>query len=177
MAKRIFATTAASFTASAGGSAVALGSNSTPNWMALKGGSGTQLIDILEVLFSGKAAASVVMAMYLVRVATLEGAITALAAPQADGPMHPATAALAAPPVPFCVATTSGPVPSNAVTDGRLQLGNNGFGGIVRWNAAPTQQFTMLGNTASFGESILYNDSTGNGATALGDAHIIYEPY
>lgn len=177
MAKRIFTSTGASFTASAGGSAVGLGSNANPNWMALKGGSGTQLIDVLEALFSGKAAASVVLGMYLVRVSTLEGAVTALAAPQADGPLNPATAALAAPPVPFCVATTSGPIPSNTVTDARLQLGNNGFGGIVRWNAAPTQQFTMLGNTASFGECILYNDSTGNGATGNGDAHILYEPY
>lgn len=176
MAKRLFTSVAGSFVASAAGSAVAASSNSTPQWMALKGGSGTQVIDILECLFSGKAAASVIAAIYLARVSTLETTLTAIAAPQSDGPTNPATAALAAPPVPF-VAAATGPTPSNTVTDAKLQLGNNGFGGIVRWNAAPTQQFTMLGNTASFGESILWNNSTGTGATAAGDAHILYEPY
>jgi hypothetical protein len=174
MAKRVFTSAAVSYTANAAGSAI--GTPGTPSWMALKGASGTQITDILEILFSGKATASTVMAMEWDRVSTLETTPTALAAPHSDGPMHFATAALAAPVVPF-VAAATGPTPSNTVTDARLNLALNGFGGIVRWNAAPTQQWTMVGNTAPGGESILFNNSTAGGSTGLGDAHIIYETY
>jgi hypothetical protein len=171
MAKRLFTSAGLSFVASAAGAQAG-----TNNFMALKGGSTTQLIDVLEVLVSGKAAASVVGAFYLARVSTLETTPTAIAAPHSDGPMNPATAALAAPAVPFVAAATP-PTPSNTATDAKLQLGMNAFGGQFRWNAAPTQQWSMLGNTNPLGESILWNSSTGGGATAAGDAHIIYEPY
>lgn len=173
MAKRLFTSAGVTYTASAAGSATA---GSTNTFMAIKGGSGTQMIDILEVLVSGKATASNVAAFELNRVSTLETTPTALAAPQSDGPMHPATAALAAAPVSF-VAASTGPTPSNTVTDARLNLALNSFGGIIRWNAAPTQQYTMLGNTAPLGEAILWNSSTAGGSTTLADAHIIYEPY
>lgn len=174
MAKRIFTTAAVTWTANAAGSAI--GTPGTPSWMALKGASGTQITDILEVLFSGKATASTVAAIELTRSSTLETTPTALAAPHSDGPMHFATAALAAPVVPF-VAAATGPTPSNTVTDGKIQLGLNLFGGIIRWNASPTQQWTMVGNTAPGGESILFNNSTAGGSSGLGDAHLIYETY
>lgn len=172
MAKRIFTSANLTYTAAAAGSAISTGST----YMALKGGTGTQLIDILEVLVSGKATTSTVAAMELDRVSTLESTLTTLAAPHSDGPMNPATATLTSAPAPFVTATTQ-PTPSNTVTDARLNLGLNLFGGIIRWNAAPTQQFTMLGNTASFGETILWNSSTAGGSSGLADAHIIYEPY
>jgi hypothetical protein len=90
--------------------------------------------------------------------------------------MHFATAALAAPVVPF-VAAATGPTPSNTVTDAKINLALNLFGGIVRWNASPTQQWTIVGNTAPGGESVLWNSSTAGGSSGLGDAHIIYETY
>lgn len=174
MAKRIFTSAAISWTANPAGSAIA--SPGTPSWMGVKGASGTQTTDILEVLFSGKATASTVAAIELTRASTLETTPTALAAPHSDGPMHFATAALAAPVVLF-VAAATGPTPSNTVTDGHINLGLNLFGGIIRWNASPTQQWTMVGNTAPGGESILFNSSTAGGSSGLGDAHIIYETY
>jgi hypothetical protein len=144
--------------------------------MALKGGSGTQITDVLEILYSGKQTASTVMAIEFARASALESAATALAAPHSDGPMHFATAALAATVTTF-VAAQTGPAPSNTVTDGKIQLGMNGFGGILRWNAAPTQQWTMIGNTAPGGESVLWNNSIALGTVGSGDAHIMYETY
>lgn len=172
MAKRTFFAGNQTYTAQAFTTAL---TNST--YMALKGGSGTQLIDILEVLVSGMATSSTVAAMMLCRVSTLETTLTTpLVSPNSDGPSHPSTAALAAPPSPF-VAASTGPQASAVVTDAKLNLGLNLFGGIVRWNAAPTQQYSMLGNTADLGETLLFNSSTAGGSSGLANAHIIYEPY
>jgi len=171
MAKRVFTSAGLTFTASAAGSVA-----TTSGYMALKGGSATQTIDILEIMISGKVGSSTVGGFVYKRVSTLETTPTTLAAPHSDGPEHPATAALAAPPVSFVAAATQ-PTPSNTVTDATLQLGLNGFGGIVRWNAAPTQQWTIVTATAPGGESILFNSSTHGGVTQAADAHIIYEPY
>ena len=174
MAKRTFTSAAVPWTANAAGSAI--GPPGTPSWMGLKGAAGTQITDILEILYSGKATASTVAAIELCRASTLETTPTTLAAPHSDGPAHFATAALAAPVVTF-VAAATGPTPSNTVTDAKLNLGLNLFGGIIRWNAAPTQQWTMVGNTAPGGESLLFNNSTAGGSSGLGDAHILYETY
>lgn len=169
MAKRIFTSAGLTFTASAAGSAAA-----SNTFMALKGAAGTQITDILEVMFSGKASVSTVAAIELARASTLETTPTSLAAPHSDGPLHYATAALGAPVVPF-VAASTGPTPSNTVTDAKLHLGLNLFGGIIRWSASPGQQWTMVGNTAPGGESVLWNSSSAGGASGAGDAHIIYE--
>jgi len=146
--------------------------------MSLTGASATQITDILEVMFSGKATASTVAAIDLARQGTLgTGGASALAAPNSDGPAHFATAALAAPVVPAVAYVTNQVIPSNAATDAKLNLALNLFGGIVRWNASPTQQWTMVGNTAPGGGSVLWNNSSGGGSSGLGDAHIIYETY
>jgi len=144
--------------------------------MAIKGGAATQLIDVLEVLISGLATASTVAAMNLARASTLETTPTALAAAHSDSALFPNATALSSTVVPFVAASTQ-PTPSNTVTDAKLNLALNLFGGIVRWNAAPTQQWQIIGNTAPGGESVLWNSSTGGGATGLADAHIIYEAY
>ena len=171
MAKRAFIAGGQTFSAQAYTAAL-----TSATYMALKGGSGTQLVDVLEVLISGMATASTVAAMQLTRASTVETTPTALASPNSDGPMHPATAALAAPPVSF-VAAGTGPQASAVTTDAKLNFGMNLFGGIVRWNAAPTQQWSILGNTADLGEAILFNSSSGGGSSGAANAHIIYEPY
>lgn len=171
MAKRVFTSQNLTYTASAAGAAAA-----SSTYMALKGAAGTQLIDVLEVLISGKATASTVAAMNLARASALETTPTALAAPHSDSPMFPSATALSSTVVPF-VAAATGPTPSNTVTDAKLNLALNLFGGIVRWNAAPGQQWQIIGNTAPGGESVLWNSSTGGGSSGLADAHIIYEPY
>lgn len=174
MAKRIFTLLGQTFTAQAVTTNL---TNST--YGAIKGGSATQLTDILELSLNGMATASTVAAMCLARASTIEaGAVTALASPNSDGPLHPSTAALAAPPVTFVAAATNGPQASAVTTDPKLQFSLNLFGGIERWNASPTQQMSLLGNTAAlFGELILFNSSTGGGSSGLCNAHMIYEPY
>jgi hypothetical protein len=177
MAKRVFTQQNMSWIASAAGSAIA--TPTTPQWMALKGGNGTAICDVLEVLISGLASASTLGGFTLARVTALEAAAggSALVAPAADGLMNPSGQAITNPMVPFTAASTTGPTPSNVTTNANLNLGLNMFGGIIRWNAAPTQQWWIVGNTATTGESILWNSSSAGGATGLASAHIIYEPY
>lgn len=169
MAKRSFHNT--NFTPTATADTTAL-TNAT--YMAVKGGSSTQLIDVLEVMISGLAGVSSPTLMQLARVSTVETTATALAAPASDGPLHPSTAPLAAPPVTF-TAAAAGPQRSAVTTDGKLELNLNAFGGIVRWVYSPTEQWSILGNTASLGESVL-SAFTGGTVGAV-SAHIVYEPY
>lgn len=169
MAKRNFHNTNWTPTATADGTPL-----TSATYMALQGGTSTQLIDILEVMINGLAGSSAPTLMQLARDSTVSNSATALSAPAGDGPMHPSTAALAAPPVSYTAAGT-GPSRSSATSQGRLELGLNAFGGIVRWNAAPTQQMSILGNTASLGEVSL-SAYTGGTVGAI-SAHMLYEPY
>lgn len=168
MAKRIFQNSNWTPTATADTTALA---NAT--YMALKGGSGTQLIDILELMASGLAGSTAAGILTLARVSTVETTPTALAAPASDGPMHPSSAALAAPPVSL-TAAAAGPQRSAVTSDGKLNLGLNTYGGIAKWNSAFTVPFTLLGNTADLGEAVL-SCSTGAAPGAI-SAHMIYEP-
>lgn len=173
MAKRLFNTGAVAWTNQVYSAAL-----TSSTYMSLLGASATQTTDILEILISGTSSASNVAAFELCRSSgTVTSGATALASPNSDGPMHPATAALAAPVVAQIAATTN-PQPSAVITDAKLNLTLNSFGGIIRWNAAPTQQWTMVGASTGFGVSILFNSTT-SGATsaAAANAHIIYEPY
>jgi len=171
MSKRVYATGGQTFTAAATGGAIA---NNT--YMALFGAASTQLIDVLEVLVSGMATASTVAAMRLGRASTIHSSATALASPSSDGFEFPNASALSSSVVSFNSAVT-GPTPSATVTDAGLNLGLNLFGGILRWNAAPTQQWQVIGNTAPGGESVLWNSSTHGGSSGLANAHLLYEPY
>jgi hypothetical protein len=171
MAKRIFTTSMPTFAATAHGSAA-----TTLQFMAIKGGATTQIIDVLEVLVSGTSTASAVVAAMVAYSSTLGVTPTALASPGSDGPAVVNATALSSVVVTYFAAGT-GPIPSNSVTLPKLNLSLNTFGGIIRWNAAPTQQWTQVGNAVSGGESVLWNSSTHGGATGAANAHIIYEPY
>lgn len=145
----------------------------TGTFLALKGGSTTQQINIIEVYMGGQAGASSVNAMQLAFSSTLGITPTALATPDSDGPMHGATAALAAPPVSYKAAAT-GPNRSPATTLPRMNLTFNAFGGIVRWVAAPGEEWTMIGNAVNGGETVL--SAANVGTAGLMGAHMIYEP-
>lgn len=134
--------------------------------------SATQIVDVLEILISGTATASTVGAFLFVLESTIAATPTALASPNSDGPMQ----ANATPVIQssYITATTQ-PTPSSSATAPSLNLGINMFGGIIRWNAAPTQQYTMIGNASPGGGMIMNNTTTGASGTA--NAHIIYEPY
>src|SRR5215475_14806919 len=136
MAKRTFMTQNQTFTAQTAGAAL---TNAT--YMGIVGGSTTQVVDVLEVLISGMASASTVAAMDFSAVATVATTPTALAAPNHDFGMNQYITALTSP-VTTYVAAANGPVTSTAVTGLTLNLALNLFGGIIRWNAAPTQQVT-----------------------------------
>src|SRR4030095_11524493 len=171
MAKRIFTTGSLTFTASAHGSAAG-----TSNFMAVKGGGTTQVIDVLEILVSGMATASTVAAMMLAISSTVGVTPTALASPGSDGPLvNPATALSTVVVTYFAAAT--GPIPSSSATLPKLNLSLNLFGGTIRWNARPTQQWTRGGTAVHGGESVLWNSTTHGGSSGLANAHIIYEPY
>jgi hypothetical protein len=142
-------------------------------YMAIKGGSGTQRIDIKEIKVTGLVNTSSPTLMEFARSSTLAITPTALAAPASDGPMDPATAALAAPPVTFTAAGTGGQR-SALTTDARLDVGLNAWGGIMRWIADVGEQFSLLGNTTPFGEA--YLSAFTGGTVGNVSAHIIYEP-
>jgi hypothetical protein len=172
MAKRLFFASL-TFTAQAYSATVLANSS----YMCLLGTSTTQLTDVLEILATGQQGSSTVSGLQLCRsLGTVPSGATALAAPASDGPMHPATAALASP-VSVFVAATTNPQASGATTDAKLNLGVNFFGGAVRWNASPFQQWSMYGSATGFGCSVLFNSSVSNGVTGLADAHIMYETY
>jgi hypothetical protein len=175
MAKRVFAALGQTFTAQLAGGANNL-TNAT--YMGIQGGSATQIIDVLEVLISGMNTSSVVAAMILQRASTVAATPTALAAPNSDAGENPSITALVAGStvIPF-VAATTGPIADNTTTSAKLNLSLNTFGGIIRWNAAPTQQWWIVGSAATGGETLLWNFTTGGGNTAIANAHIIYEPY
>lgn len=168
MAKRSFQ--AVNWTPTATGDTSAL-ANAT--YQALQGGSATQLLTVLEIMLSGFAGASSPTIQQLARCSNVGTTPTALAAPNSDGPLHPSTAPLAAPPISF-VAAAAGPQRSSAATDARLDMGLNAFGGIKRWVAAPGAEWVILGNAASGGCSVL-SAFTGGTVGAL-SSHILYEP-
>lgn len=169
MAKRSFGNINWTPTATADATAHA---NAT--YQALKGGSTTQRLEVVEVSLEGMGGASTPTFTMLARASTLGITPTALAAPAFDGPLDPATAPLAAPPVSYTAAAT-GPLRSNATTIARLNLGLNAFGGIYRWVSAPREEFVIFGNAVNDGEAIL-SAFTGGTPGAL-NSHIVYEPY
>ena len=178
MAKRSFNTFGQTWTQTALATNLANGT-----YMAMVGSSATQITDILEILISGTSAASAVGAFAYIPISTAQaGGATALAAPNSDGPIQSnATPVIN---TTYVAATTNGPQASNGITAPKINVGLNCFGGIIRWNAAPTQQFTMIGNAVfaagppvTFGQSVLMNMTAGTGASVTANAHVIYEPY
>jgi hypothetical protein len=139
-------------------------------YMGLMGGSTTQRINIGEVFMGGVAGASAPSLIVLSRDSTVQATPTALSTGESNAALDPATAALAAPQVPFTASTTK---PQRSATLGLLTLPFNAFGGVVRWAAAPGYEPALLGNTASLGEVSL-SAFTG-GTPGLMGAHFLYE--
>jgi hypothetical protein len=169
MAKRVFQASNWTPTATADTTNLA---NAT--YMALQGGSATQNINVNEVMIEGLAGSSSPTILQLARDSTVMATPTALAAPNSDGPLNPATAALAAAPV-SAVAAGTAPQRAATTTLARLNFSLNAFGGIIRWLAARGEEFGILGNTASNGEVSL-SAFTGGTVGAV-SAHIVYEPF
>lgn len=167
MGKMSFSNTNWTPTATADTTALANGT-----YQAIKGGSTTQVSQVIEVYMAGNAAVTSPTFMQLARASTLATTPTALAAPASCGPLDPNLAALAAPVVAF-VAAAAGSQRSAVTTNARLNLGINAFGGIVRWVAADNEEWIIFGNAATNGESNL-SAFTGGTPGAL-NSHIIFE--
>lgn len=169
MAKRIFSNVTWTPTATADTTNLA---NST--FMSIGASGATAGLNVIEIYLGGQAAASSLNFMQFARDSTLVATPTALAAPVSDGPMDTRTAALAAVPITAVQAGTA-PQRSAATTAARLNLSLNTFGGIVRWVAAPGEEWGITGITVNISESSL-SAFTGGSAGALG-SHIVYEPF
>lgn len=165
MAIRTFAV--ASFTTEA----VADAANMTDSkHMNLKGGSSTQVTMIKEVMASGlEASTSSPQKLLLARDSTVGATLTSLTTGESDVADDPATAALAAPVVPFTASTTKCQREKSYLA----QLGFNALGGIVRVRFPLNEEPKMLGNAASSGEVSL-SGFTGTTAGLIG-AHLKYE--
>lgn len=151
--------------------AVADAANFTDNgYMALQGGSATQRTAVSEVYMGGQATVSSPTIMILGLDSTVGATLTALGTGQSDSGLDPATAALAAPVVPFTATTTK---PQRSATKSLLNLSFNAFGGIVRWVAYPGEEVWMLGTAVNAGEMSL-SCYTGGTPGLLG-SHIVYE--
>lgn len=169
MAKRSFS--AATWTPTATADTTNL-ANST--FMSIGASGATAGLNVLEIYIGGQASASSINIMQFARDSTLVATPTALAAPNSDGPLDSRTAALAAVPITAVQAGTA-PQRSAATTAARLSLSLNVFGGIVRWVAAPGEEWGITGVTVNISESSL-SAFTG-GSAGLCGAHIVYEPF
>lgn len=169
MSKRIFQVP--SFTPTATADTATTLANGT--YLALGAAGATQTLKILDVIMDGLATASNVNLMMLARDHVLGATLTALAAPNSDGPMDTNAAALAAPPLSFVAATTP-PQRSILTTAARLNLGFNAFGGFVRMGFAPGEEWTITGVTVDVSETSL-SAYTGGTAGLIG-ASLVYEP-
>ncbi len=169
MAKRIFQCPTWAPTATADTTNLA---NNTH--MSIGASGATAGLNVIEIYEGGQAAASAPNIMLFARDVVLAGTPTALAAPSGDGAMDTRTAALAAPPITFNFVSTTPNQRSSATAQARLNLSFNAFGGIVRWVAAPGEEWGITGITVNVSESSLSALGTGGG---LMGAHLIYEPF
>lgn len=140
---------------------------------ALVPGGTTQFLNVMEIYMGGQAGASSVNAMTWARSSTLGITPTTLAVPNSQGPMSPFTAALAVVPVTYVAASTA-PNRSPAVTVARLNLSFNAFGGIVRWVAAPGEEWGLYGTAVNVSETVLSQQNVGTGGLMGSD--VIFEP-
>jgi len=164
MAKRIVSV--ASQTPTATADTTALASGTYP--FAIQGTSGTQKTNILEVYLGGQAGASSPSIMLLSRDSTI--AATVGATTTTDAALDASNSALSSPVVTGNTWTTA---PQRSASLHLLNLSFNAFGGVVRWVAAPGEEISIVGNTASLGEVSL-SAFTGGTPGLLG-AHAVYE--
>lgn len=169
MAKRSFQVPVWSPTATADTTALA---NNTH--MAIGANNAASGLLVQEIEIGGQGSSSSPMIMMFARDSTLGATPTALAAPASDGPLNTLSPPAQTGSITFNFAGTQ-PQRSATTTSARLNLSFNGFGGIVRWQAAPFEEWGIVGVTASISESSL-SSFTGSTPSAIG-AHIIYETY
>lgn len=169
MSKRVFGV--ATFTPTATGDTANL-TNAT--YMALAASGAGAGLQVSEIFIGGQASASSINLMQWARDSTVGASVAALAAPNSDGFMNAALASALSSSMVSYVAATTAPQRSAAISQARLHLNLNSFGGIVRWVAYPGEEWWITGVTVNTSESSL-SAYTGGSVGAIG-AHIVYEP-
>lgn len=137
----------------------------------LQGGSATQRTNLLELFAGGQAGASSPTIMVLGRDSQVASGTNTNGTGQNDAAMDAATAALAAPVVTGNSNATNKPQRSSTLK--LLNQSYNAFGGILRWVAAPGEEISIVGASASLGE-ISFSAFTG-GTPGLSGFHGVYE--
>jgi hypothetical protein len=168
MAKRVFQVPTFTATATAD-HATTLANGS---YLAISAVAATNRCTVSEIYMGGQSSASTVNIMMFARHNTIAATLTALSAPNSDGPLDGLTQVQSSACRGFVAATTP-PTRSAGTTEARLALTYNSFGGIVRWVAAPGYEWAITGITSLVSESSL-SAYTGSGGGVMG-AHIIYE--
>lgn len=137
----------------------------------LQGGTATQRCNVNEIYLGGQAGSSAPTFMILSR-DSLVAITNSNGSGQTDAAADASTAALAAAALTGNTNTTK---PQRSSTLHLLNLSFNAFGGIVRYNAAPGQEVSIIGNTASLGEVSV--SAFSGGTPGLLGAHLIYEAW
>ncbi len=169
MAKRIFQVP--TFTPTATADTTNFANNTM---MTIGAGTAATGLNVIEIYEGGQASASSINIMMFARDVVLAGTPTALAAPASDGPASSVTQTTTNPPITYNFVTTTPNQRTSAIAQARLNLSLNTFGGIVRWVAAPGEEWGIAGVTVNISESSL-SAFTGGSAGLMG-AHIVYEP-
>jgi hypothetical protein len=167
MGKRSFSVP--TWTPNAFADTVALTNN---NHMTLTANNATSGLLVQELEIGGQSGSSTVQIMLFARHSTIAVTPT-MVAPYSDGPLATYAQLTSAGVLASHLAGTA-PQRSANLNSSRLNLSFNGFGGIVRWQAAPFEEWGILGTAANVSESSL-SAFTGSTAGAIG-THIIYEP-
>jgi hypothetical protein len=140
-------------------------------YLALQGGSSTQLTKIKEVRVAGLEPTNAAPVILLLASDSQVGS-GALTNNGTDAADHPSTAALAAPVAPFTATATNKPQRSASLHHKNLSF--DALGGLFRERAPFGEALAwILGNTASFGEVSL-SGYTGSSLVLVG-GHIVYE--
>lgn len=169
----VFSFTVPTFTSGTGTADTA--ALTTLQFMAIQGGTSTQLFFLDEVNLHGQVTGttSTPYIGILGHDTTVGATPTALSGPNSFGPLHPSAGALTAVPVAFVTASTQ-PQRAATVTVPKKSFGFNLLGGTMARNYANTQdRFGVLGNTQPLGEFSLsaYTGST----SGLMGGHILID--
>jgi hypothetical protein len=167
MGKRVFEALSYTPTATADGTTL---SNAT--YQEIEATGPTMYIEVMEIYEGGQASASAINAMVFARNILPATTPTALTTPTgSDGFMKTFASPLASSAV-CCVAAGTGPNRASVASQARLNLSFNAFGGIVRWVAAPGEEWGILGTTTLVSHSSLSSPTLSAGVMG---SHIVYE--
>lgn len=144
-------------------------------YQSLDPGSASQMIRVQEIYLGGLSTSSAPQNMQFRRQSTAgTGGATALAANSgnSDGPLNTFAAAVTTVPIAAIAYTTNQPIQSGSVSVARLNLAFNAFGGVVRWMAAPEEEWWMIGTGANQASTLGNNSGSTSGTMS---SHIVYE--